>query len=104
LRKGIIEPHNLDPRQILVGEVTKIGQPFYFSDAMNWILFEPMDALPYWIWSYVAGEVGDVDTLLGVIAVLRFAARLVGTSELGVARFLSDDLPQRMPRVTLNQN
>ena len=59
LRKGIIEPQNLDPRQILVGAATKSGETFYFSDAMNWILFERMDDPPYSIWSYVAGVVGD---------------------------------------------
>ena len=104
LRKGIIEPQNLDPRQILVGAVTKTGETFYFSDAMNWILFERMDEPPYSIWSYVAGAVGDVENLPDVIETVRFAARMVGTREFGVPRVRREHLPHRMPRVTLNQN
>jgi hypothetical protein len=104
LRKGVIEPQNLDPRQILVGAVTKSGETFYFSDAMNWILFERMDEPPYSIWSYVAGAVGDIETLPDVIETVRFAARMVGTREFGVPRVAREHQPHRLPRVSLNEN
>ena len=104
LRKGIIEPQNLDPRQILVGAATKSGETFYFSDAMNWILFERMNDPPYSIWSYVAGAIGNTETVPDVIEVVRFAARTVGTREFGVPRVPREHMPRRSPRATLNEN
>src|SRR5882672_11366290 len=40
IRKSLIEPQQLDPDNILVEVVTKNGEKYYFSDFLNWILFE----------------------------------------------------------------
>src|SRR5262245_16544992 len=59
IRKSVIEPQKLDPGNILVEVVTKNGEKYYFSDLLNWILFENVSQPPYSIWAYVSAAVPD---------------------------------------------
>jgi hypothetical protein len=40
IRKSMIEPQQLDPNEILSEVITRKGEKYYFSDTLNWILFE----------------------------------------------------------------
>ena len=53
IRKSMIEPQQLDPNEILAEVVTRNGEKYYFSDSLNWVLFENLAQPPYSIWAYV---------------------------------------------------
>ena len=57
IRKSVIERQKLDPDTILVEVVTKNDEIYYFSDLLNWMLFENMEHPPYSVWAYVAAAV-----------------------------------------------
>ena len=59
IRKGVIEPQGLDPNAVLAEIVTKNDEKYYFSELLNWILFENLDAPPYSIWAYVRDAVPE---------------------------------------------
>ena len=57
IRKSVIERQKLDPDTILVEVATKNDEIYYFSDLMNWMLFENTEHPPYSVWSYVSAAV-----------------------------------------------
>jgi hypothetical protein len=103
IRKSVIEPQQLDPNEILAEVVTRNGEKYYFSDTLNWILFENVTQPPYSIWAYLLDVVPQVDlTLLPDIAdIVGYAARTVGTGRFGVPRLPAEHMPHRTPRAAL---
>ena len=57
IRKSVIERQKLDPDTILVEVATKNDEIYYFSDLLNWMLFENMEHPPFSVWAYVAAAV-----------------------------------------------
>jgi hypothetical protein len=53
IRRGVIEPKALGSDSLLVEATAKSGEKFYFSDLLNWILFENVSEPPYSIWAYL---------------------------------------------------
>src|SRR5262249_47710996 len=53
IRKGMIEPQRMDPSAVLSEVITKNDERYYFSDLLNWIVFENLDQPPYSIWTYI---------------------------------------------------
>jgi hypothetical protein len=106
IRKSLIEPQQLDPDNILVEVVTKNGEKYYFSDFLNWILFENVTQPPYSIWAYVSAAVPDeARPLLPDIAdIVSNAARTVGTRQYGVLRLPPAHMPRRLPRAALDEH
>ena len=51
----MIERQKLDPDTILVEVATKNNEIYYFSDLLNWMLFENMEHPPFSVWAYVSG-------------------------------------------------
>src|SRR5262249_20839151 len=51
IRKSVIAPQQLDPSEVLAEIVTRNGETYYFSDTLNWILFENVTQPPYSIWA-----------------------------------------------------
>lgn len=102
MRKGIIEPQKLDPDSILVEVVARNGEKYYFSDLLNWILFENLSTPPYSIWAYVLDGVDEQSPLLPDPAdIVSHAARTVGTKQFGVPRLPPAHMPRRLPRAAL---
>lgn len=106
IRKAIIAPHQLDPNEILPEVVTKNGEKYYFSDTLNWMLFENLSTPPYSIWAYLVdvvpqesrGELPDMADILG------HAARTIGTFRFGVPRLPAEHMPHKMPRAALEEH
>ena len=46
IRKSVIERQQLDANDVLVEVVTKNDEVYYFSDFLNWMLFENMENAP----------------------------------------------------------
>jgi hypothetical protein len=106
IRKSVIEPQKLDPNNVLVEVMTKNGEKFYFSDLLNWILFENMTQPPYSIWAYVSGAVPEDSRarLPDMADIVSNAARTVGTRRFGVPRLPVEHMPYKLPRPALEEN
>jgi hypothetical protein len=106
IRKAVIEPQQLDPGSLLIEAVTKSGETFYFSDLMNFMLFENMDAPPYSVWAYVADAVpADAQLLLpDITEIVSNAARAIGTRRFGVPRLPPAHAPHKLPRAALDEH
>jgi hypothetical protein len=106
IRKSIIEPQQLEANEILAEVVTRRGEKFYFSDTLNWILFENVTQPPYSIWSYLLDAIPQRShaQLPDIADIVSHAARSVGTSAFGVPRLPAAHMPHRMPRAALDQH
>jgi hypothetical protein len=106
IRKAIIAPQKLDPDNILVEVVSKGGEKFYFSDMLNWMLFENVAEPPYSIWAYVAAAVPEAGRPLlpDLAEIVSNAARTVGSRRYGVPRLPPAHMPQKLPRVALDEH
>jgi hypothetical protein len=106
IRKSIIEPQQLDPNEILAEVVARSGEKFYFSDTLNWILFENVAQPPYSIWAYLLDVVPQADRALlpDIADIVGYAARTVGTARFGVPRLPAEHMPHRTPRAALQEH
>ena len=106
IRKSIIEPQQLDPNEILAEVVTRNGEKYYFSDTLNWILFENVTQPPFSIWAYLLDVVPQADrsSLPEVADIVGYAARTVGTGHFGVPRLPPEHMPHRSPRAALQEH
>jgi len=104
IRNGVIEPQSHRTDSLLVEVTARSGEKFYFSDLLNWILFENMSEPPYSIWAYLcAGVPEDVLPRMPDLAdIVRYAARTVGTRRFGVPRLPPEHMPKIMPRAALD--
>jgi hypothetical protein len=105
IRKGLIEPQNLDPDRVLIEVVAKNGEKFYFSDLLNWILFENTAPPRYSIWTFVSAAVPEEARahLPDVTEIVSHAARSVGTRQFGLPRLPATHRPRLMPRAAIEQ-
>lgn len=106
IRKSVIERQKLDPGTILVAVTTKNDEVYYFSDLMNWMLFENMERPPYSVWAYVAAAVPQDRRLLlpDISEIVSHAARSIGTSRFGVPRLPPAHMPLKPPRSALEEH
>ena len=106
IRKSMIEPQQLDPNEILAEVVTRNGEKYYFSDSLNWILFENLAQPPYSIWAYVRDAVPQASRALlpDMADIVSHAARTIGTSRFGVPRLPSEHMPHKTPRAALAEH
>jgi hypothetical protein len=106
IRKAVIERQKLDPDTILVEVATKNDEVYYFSDLMNWMLFENTEQPPYSVWSYVAAAVPpERQRLLPDISdIVSNAARSIGTKRSGVPRLPPEHMPKKLPRAALEEH
>jgi hypothetical protein len=106
IRKSFIERQKSAPESILVEVATKNGEIYYFSDLLNWTLFDNMDQPPYSVWAYVSAAVpAESRTLLPDIAdIVSHAARSIGTRLFGVPRLPIEHMPHKMPRAALDEH
>ncbi len=106
IRKSVIERKQLDPDTILVEVATKNDEVYYFSDLLNWMLFENMDEPPYSVWAYVSAVVPHEYRLLlpDMSEIVSHAARSIGTRLFGVPRLPREHMPQKMPRAALEEH
>lgn len=106
IRRSVIAPQRLDPNTVLVEVVSKNGEKFYFSELMNWMLFENMTQSPYSIWAYVSAVVPEASRMLlpDLAEIVSNAARTVGTRRYGVPRLPSAHMPQKLPRAALDEH
>ena len=84
----MIEAQKLDPDSVLIEAVTKNGEKFYFSDLLNWILFENMDARPTASGPMCPTRCRGQSRLLlpDIPEIVSHAARSIGTPPFGVPR------------------
>jgi hypothetical protein len=103
IRKSVIEPQKLDPAMVLVEVATKNNEVYYFSDLLNWMLFENMDKPPYSVWAYVSAAVPQDNHFLlpDMAEIVSNAARTIGTPRFGVPRLPRQNMPLKMPRAAL---
>ncbi len=106
IRKAIIAPQKLDPNKILVEVMSKGGEKFYFSDLMNWMLFENVTEPPYSLWAYVSAVVPEAarPLLPDLAEIVSHAARTVGTRRYGIPRLPPAHMPQKLPRAALDEH
>ena len=106
IRKSVIEPQGLDPNTVLIEVITKNGEKYYFSDLLNWILFENLSQPPYSIWAYLLAAVpGETRALLPDVAeIVSYAARTIGTRQFGVPRLPAGHMSRKLPRAALEEN
>jgi hypothetical protein len=106
IRKSVIEPQHLDPNEILAEVVTRNGEKYYFSDTLNWIVFENLTQPPYSIWAYVLDVVPPASRALApdVADIVSHAARTIGTSRFGIPRLSAEHSPHKTPRAALQQH
>jgi hypothetical protein len=106
IRKSIIEPQQLEANEILAEVVARSGEKFYFSDTLNWILFENVTQPPYSIWSYLLDAIPQRSRaqLPDIADIVSHAARGVGTSAFGVPRLPAEHMPRRTARAALDQH
>jgi hypothetical protein len=106
IRKSVIERQKLDPESILVEVATKNDEIYYFSDLLNWMLFENTEHPPFCVWSYVAAAVpSELQLLLPDIPeIVSNTARSIGTSRYGVPRLPREHMPQKLPRAALEEH
>lgn len=105
IRRAIIAPQNLDPATLLIEVATKNDEIYYFSDLLNWMLFENMDRPPFSVWAYVSAAVPPESRLLlpDIPEIVSHAARTIGTRRFGVPRLPREHMPSRMPRAALEE-
>jgi hypothetical protein len=106
IRKGIIEPQQLDPNAVLVEVVTRNGEKYYFSDLLNWVVFENLTQAPYSIWTYVSDVVPQAERALlpEMSDIVSHAARTIGSGRFGVPRLPPEHMPQMAPRIALDED
>lgn len=106
IRKCLIERQQLDPDTILVEVATKNDEIYYFSDLLNWMLFENMEHPPYSVWAYVSAAVPPDSQLLlpDISEIVSNAARSIGTKRFGVPRLPREHMPYKMPRSALEEH
>lgn len=106
IRKSVIERQKLDPGTILIEVATKNDEIYYFSDVMNWMLFENMEHPPYSVWAYVAAAVPSERRLLlpDISDIVSNAARSIGTGRFGVPRLPPAHMPLKLPRSALDEH
>jgi hypothetical protein len=106
IRKSVIERKQLDPDTILVAVATKNGEVYYFSDLLNWVLFENMELPPYSVWAYVSAAVPPESRLLlpDMSEIVSHAARSIGTRQFGVPRLAREHMPHKLPRSALEEH
>jgi hypothetical protein len=106
IRKAIIAERGLEPDSILVEVVTKNDERYYFSDVLNWILFENMDKPPYSVWAYVSAAIPEGLRMLApdIPDIVSNAARTIGTRRFGVPRVPSAQAPRKLPRASLQEH
>jgi len=106
IRKSIIAPQKLDPDNVLIEVMSKAGEKFYFSELLNWMLFENVNEPPYSIWAYVSGVVPEASRPLlpDVAEIVSNAARTVGTRRYGVPRLPTAHMPHKLPRAALDEH
>jgi hypothetical protein len=106
IRKSVIERQKLDPETILVEVATKNDEVYYFSDLLNWMLFENLEHPPYCVWAYVRAAVPPTHHLLlpDISEIVSNAARSIGTSRFGVPRLPRQHMPHKLPREALEQH
>lgn len=99
IRKSVIEAQGLDPNTVLTEVVTRDGDKYYFSDLLNWILFENTTQPPYSLWSYVTAVVPEEmrGLLPDVTEIVSYAARTIGTRQFGVPRLPLGHMPRKLP-------
>jgi hypothetical protein len=87
----------------LVEVVTRGGGKYYFSDLLNWMLFENTSAPPYSIWSYICAVVPEESraSLPDVADIVSYAARTIGTPQFGIPRLPVEHMPRRLPLAAL---
>lgn len=106
IRKSVIERQQLDPGAILIEVATKNDEIYYFSDLMNWMLFENMEHPPFSVWAYVAAAVPPDHRLLlpDISEIVSHAARSIGTGRFGVPRLPPGHMPLKPPRAALEEH
>src|SRR5262245_33655583 len=107
IRKAIIAPQKLEANNdILVEVMSKAGEKFYFSELMNWMLFENVSEPPYSVWAYVAAAVPEAPRALmpDLAEIVSNAARTVGTKRYGIPRLPPAHMPQKLPRAALDEH
>ena len=106
IRRSIIAPQKLNPDNVLVEVVSKNGEKFYFSDMLNWMLFENVTSPPYSIWTYVSSVVPEESHALlpDLAEIVSNAARTVGTRRYGIPRLPPAHMPHKMPRAALDEH
>ena len=106
IRMSVIERQKLDPDTILVEVATKNDEIYYFSDLLNWMLFENMKQPPYSVWAYVVAAVPPERHLLlpDISEIVSNAARSIGTSRFGVPRLPREHMPHKLPRPALEEH
>ena len=106
IRKSVIERKRLDPDTILIAAATQNDEVYYFSDLLNWMLFENMEQPPYCVWAYVSAAVPPESRLLlpDMSEIVSHAARSIGTRQFGVPRLPREHMPQKMPRAALEEH
>jgi hypothetical protein len=106
IRRSVIERQQLDPGTILVEVATKNNEIYYFSDLLNWMLFENMEQPPYCVWAYVSAPVPPESHLLlpDMSEIVSNAARSIGTKPFGVPRLPREHMPHKLPRSALEEH
>jgi hypothetical protein len=106
IRRSVIEAQGLAPDTVLAEVVTRSGDRYYFSDLLNWILFENTTRPPYSIWAYVSAAVPEAmrAQLPDVPDIISYAARTIGTPQYGVPRLPGAHMPQKLPFQALTEH
>jgi hypothetical protein len=106
IRKSVIERQKLDPDTILVEVATKNDEVYYFSDLLNWMLFENVEHPPFSVWAYVRAAVPVTHHLLlpDISEIVSNAARSIGTNRFGVPRLPREHMPNKLPRAALEEH
>ncbi|MBX9777910.1 MAG: hypothetical protein K2Y71_26315 [Xanthobacteraceae bacterium] len=106
IRKSVIERQKLNADTILVEVATKNDEVYYFSDLLNWMLFENTEQPPYSVWAYVRAAVPLTHHLLlpDISEIVSNAARSIGTSRFGVPRLPREHMPHKLPRAALEEH
>ncbi len=105
IRKGLIEPQRMDAGEVLAEAISKSGEKFYFSETLNWMVFENVAQPPYSIWSYVKGALEQASgaALPDIGDIVSHVARSVGTPRFGVPRLPPAHMPRLSPRDALER-
>lgn len=106
IRRSLIERQRLDAATVLVEVATKNDEVYYFSDLMNWMLFENMEHPPLSVWAYVSAAVpAEQHRLLPDVSdIVSYVARSIGTRRFGVQRLPPEHMPHRSPRIALEEH
>src|SRR5207302_3540669 len=106
VRRSVIETQKLDPDSVLIEAVATNGEKYYFSDLLNWIVFENLTERPYSIFAYVAALLPpEAKPLLpDVNEIVSHAARTAGTRRYGVPRLPPQHQPRKMPRAAVEEH